>query len=331
MADDIKEDLIEIRSFSTMEEIRMLPGFREDNPVAKHNYDRIVGDYLLSDEVKCCREKSKGKLCGEGHKYGFVARLNDKTFSIVGNYCAQDKFGADAKIKTDRNKYLNEKTRRERLAKLANILLEKETKLSQIGVLGSRLKKTQECVRVFLESLGPRTARKLTDMGRTSNAVILVNAITYKNYLDEDGITRNEKSVSPTKLGNLSGLSVINERLFQTLYLSMNSIKQAFKEAEAIFTDIKTSQLASLINTINDLDQIEKEVSGIEKEEEAFFSNELWLLCFLVDDKAERYKAARTVLGQLGEGVGKDKAKDWLIEKDQEVKKNLNADKIEIP
>jgi len=44
----------------------------------------------------CCREKPNGQLCGEGHKWGFVAKLKDGSITIIGNYCARDKFGADA-------------------------------------------------------------------------------------------------------------------------------------------------------------------------------------------------------------------------------------------
>jgi len=63
---------------------------------------------------------------------------------------------------------------------------------------------------------------------------------------------------------------------------------------------------------------------------EQFFKNDLQLLCFLVDDKAERYKAARYVLDKSGVSVCREKAKAWLTEQEKKVKAELNAEKIRI-
>lgn len=330
MTDDTTEKPIEVRTFATMEDIRSLRGFEENNPVSKDNYDRIIGDYDFSDEVKCCREKSTGYLCGEGHKRGFVARLKDKTISIVGNYCAKDKFGADATIKADRSKYINEKRRRERFVQLDNLVAEKEIRLSKLEVLKEELRKIQERIKGFLDSLGEKTRRRLQDMARTANVVVSVHAVTYRDYIDEDGNKQKERSVSPQRLGSLNGLSVIDERSFQSLYSSMKEIKRAYDTAEAITGDIKISELEALVNAINDLDRIENSIGSLEKEEASLFANDLSLLCFLVDDKSERCKSARVALERSGDTVGKEKAKAWLSEKDQVIKKTLNADKIEI-
>lgn len=313
-----------------MDEIRLLSRFRENNPVNKDSYERIIGDYWFPDEVKCCREEPNGQLCGEGHKWGFVAKLKDGSITIVGNYCARDKFGADAKIKADRSKYLNEKRRRERFAKLGDLLAEKDARIARLEVLGDKLKEIQERIRGFLESQGERIRRRLHDMARSSNPTVFVHAVTYRDYIDEDGEKRKERRTAPVRLGTLSGLSIIGEHLFQSLYSSMRAIKRSFDAAEAITEDVKNAELDLLINTISDIDRIEIEIGRVEKEERLFFGNDFSLLCFLVDDKPERYKAARVFLERSGEVVGKDKAKSWLSEKEQEIRKTLNADKIEI-
>lgn len=143
MTDNTEKNLIEVRTFATMQEIESLLGFKEDNRINKDNYERIFGDYWFPDEVRCCREKTNGQLCGEGHKWGFVAKLKDGSITIIGNYCARDKFGADAKIKADRSKYLNEKRRRERLAQLEDLLADKEKVLKKLVLLKEELEKKQ--------------------------------------------------------------------------------------------------------------------------------------------------------------------------------------------
>jgi len=120
-------------------------------------------------------------------------------------------------------------------------------------------------------------------------------------------------------------------------YFSNKTYPEITETLAVIDTHIKTARKVDckihpevkLINKVfRELKQaLEK---GMLKEERFFFGNDFSLLCFLVDDKPERYKAARVFLERSGEVVGKDKAKSWLSEKEQEIKKTLNADKIEI-
>jgi hypothetical protein len=313
-----------------MEEIQNLPGFKSENPINKDNYAAIFGDYWFPDEVKCCREKPNGQLCGEGHKYGFVAKLKDESITIVGNYCAVNKFGADAKIKADRNKYLNEKRRREGFIRLGDLLAEKESRLSNLDALRVKAKQIQGRIKEFSGSLGERSIRLLQDMARSSNSSVLVDAVTYKDYIDEDGETKKERRVAPTKLGDLNGLSVFKEYTFQAIYSEVDGIKAAYVKAETISENIKTFELEALIAAIGNYDHIAEGVAEIEKDQNAFFNNNFLLLCFLVDDKSERYKAARVALEQSGETGGKEKAKTWLADQERTIREKIRADKIDI-
>jgi hypothetical protein len=330
MTDNTEDNLIEVRTFATMQEIESLLGFKEDNPINKDNYERIFGDYWFPDEVTCCREKTNGQLCGEGHKWGFVAKLKDGSITIIGNYCARDKFGADAKIKADRSKYLNEKRRRERLAQLEDLLADKEKVLKKLVLLKEELEKIQDRVNNFSDSLGGRTLRRLQDIARTGSTTVFVDVITYREYLDEDGEKQIERRVAPARVGTLNGVSIFNEYSFQSIKSTMRAVKMAYEEAGSISGDIKTSQLESLTSSMADFDRVDSEAKKIQQEETSFFANDLGLLCFLVDDKSERYKTAQLVLEHSGESVGKDKAKNWLIEKEKEMKNVLKADKIGI-
>jgi hypothetical protein len=101
--------------------IRDYPGFRDNNPISKTNYKCIIGDYNLPEEICCCFLKDSGKLCGEEHKKGWVVELQDGTVSIIGNVCAEAKFGADSHLIADQSRYINEKKRQEKHATLKQL------------------------------------------------------------------------------------------------------------------------------------------------------------------------------------------------------------------
>lgn len=327
MSDD---DLVEIRTFASMEEIRALPGFQEDNPINSENYRSIIGDYWFPDEVRCCREVAPSQLCGEGHKWGFVARRMDNTITLVGNCCARDKFGASSKIKADRAKYLNEKRRRERFSALADLLVEEHSMTSKLQGFEERLRNIQERVNIFLGSLGDRTSRQLQSMSRSENMAVMVRAVSYRDYVDEGGQKRRERSTSPKKLGALQGLSVVSDSSFQPLYSLIRTSRKALLNAKRVTDTIKTTELDALISSIDVGQRLELDVSKLEQEAARFFDNDFSLLCFLVDDRPERYRAARVYLERSGEPAGKERAKAWLLEREQAIKKEINADKIEI-
>jgi len=328
MAEDTKDDLIEIRTFASMEEIRALPNFREQNGVHAENYSRLYGDYWFSDEVKCCFKKPNGHLCGEDHKKGFVVQLKDETITIVGNICARDRFAADARIRTDRNRYINEKRRRHQLQLLEEMLADKEKRLVELDALKARVAAVMERVRKFTDSLGNLTTRKLQDMARTGNSSVSVDAITYKEYTDDEGFKRTERRVAPHRLGGLSGLSIFREHEYLAINSQIADVRDAYRKAETFNENTRTSDLEAVSAALGDCERIALEAEKLEQDENAFFSGDLWLLCFVVDDKAERYKTARIVLERSGEIAGKDRAKSWLAEREQELKQSLGADKI---
>ena len=111
----------------------------------------------------------------------------------------------------------------------------------------------------------------------------------------------------------------------------MREVERAYDDAAHITSNIKLSILEHLTSAIGDIDRIAISVADLVAQEHTFLTNDLALLCFLTPDKAERYKTARVVLEELGHDAGKDKAKDWLADKDREIREALSAEKIEIP
>lgn len=323
-------DFIEIRTFASPTEIWDLHGFKHDNGINRNNYLRLKGDYWFPDEVHCCFLKENGNLCNEGHKWGFVAELTDGSYTIVGNNCAITKFGADSKIKADRTKYLNEKKRRERLASLKDLLEHKDKTLKALEHKEAELYRLKTSVTEFRDKLGAQTCHNLMDMAKTGSSAITVLSVTYREYVDRDGQKKKERSEAPARIGNLGSIRIFNDHIFSSIQSQILSIRQAYQQAAQIQNDAKISDLEKITSGLNSVERVIELVSDTKKSIESFFTNDLSLLCFISPDKSDRYKTARAVLETQGIEVGKEKAKEWLNEKERQLLEELRADKLEI-
>lgn len=324
------ENILEVRTFTSLEEIRSLEAFKGGNPINKNQYERIIGDYWLENKVKCCFEKQNGNLCNQEHNFGFVAELKDGSITIVGNCCAKDKFGADAQIKADRSKYLNEKRRLERLQAVRKLLVEKDTRLNVINEMRGKLQRVIVDLNNIKGKLGEPTQRKLVDMSRTGNGKVSLEIINLRQYTDDDGQIKTEKRVTPTTLGTIKGVSIFNKANFDSVYSAFNAVERTYNQVERIEEDVKSQELDYLTGQLGQFTTGIAQGENLVKAAVEFFKNDLTLLCFLVSDKPERYKAAHIAMEQEGISGGKDKAKQWLSQKEQELRKVLTADKLRI-
>lgn len=323
-------DSIRIQTFKTIQDVRDLPNFRDNNPVNLKNYNDVLGDYDFSEDVKCCREKTNGNLCGREHRIGYVVVLKDNSVSILGNVCAKDHFDLDTKVRKDIAKYENEKRRLSKLARLNELFAKKKDNLDQIDSLRSDLKILRDRKATFLDAIGSSTAKNLQDKAQSGNPSVEVGVIKYKVYTDEYDEERRNKQVTLVRIGVLKGLSIFTDYVFRAIYHDMNEIIASYDEANSVSHDIKLSKLEKLTSSIAKIDQVKNDVMKVEQEAASFFDNDLTLLCYLTDDKSDRFKTARAVLELNGEQVGKEKAKSWLLGIDHKIKEELKADKIEI-
>jgi hypothetical protein len=324
------ETEIEVRSFGTYEEIHALPDFWESNPITKDNYRRIIGDYNFGEEVHCCFQKENGNLCRELHKKGWVAELQDLSITIIGNKCAQDKFGADSRLISDRSKYLNEKRRRERLAVLFTQIQEKASRLRQLNDMKAELKALSGRVQDFLKQVGPQTSRRLQDMDRTGQPQVVVDAVKLREEIDDNGKRKVERSTLSQSLGSLQGLPLASPSSFNTVYAAIADIVQAHAAADQIGQLTKNKEVESLATRLSRFEYVMADGQALKDLEASFFSNNFLLLCFLTTDKTERYKAGKIAMRSTGTTGGKDDAKVWLAEQERLIKEKLGADSIEI-
>lgn len=321
---------IEVRSFGSFEEIRAHRNFRDSNPITKATYRRIVGDYNFADEIHCCLQKENGKLCGELHKKGWVVERNDGTITVVGNMCAHEKFGADSRMISDRSRYLNEKRRLERLSLLAKQLEEKDSRLRRLVELKTSLQTLALGIGDFLSQIGPLTTRRLQDMVRTGQFQVVIGAVKIREEVDAKGKRHSERSVFRQALGSLGGLAVTSPQSFQTIYAAMSDITQAYVAAGELGAQPKSKELETLATRLNRFDQVVHDSQALHAQESAFRENEFFLLCFLTNDKSERYKSAKIAMHKSGASGSKDDAKAWLAAQEKLLREQLSVDAIEI-
>jgi hypothetical protein len=322
--------LIEIRTFSSPEEIRELPNFIEENPITKTSYKRLIGDYHFGEEVCCCVQKDNGNLCREGHKRGWVAELLDGSATIIGNHCAQEKFGADSRLIKDQSQYLNEKRRRERLAGILVQIGEKAQRLEHLDQLRTSLKNLEKRIQAFTGELSSSTVRRLQDMARTGQSGVTFTAVKFRAYIDGNGQSKRERSTFEQSLGSLDGLDLMQPWSYFTIYDAIKDVGHAHEEAEQLGPKPKSADVDALANRLNEYDRILRDGNRLLNLEPAFFANNFLPLCFLETDKTERYKAARIAMRRSGVAGSKDEAKAWLAAQEKAIKQQLGIDVIEI-
>jgi hypothetical protein len=322
---------IEVRTFSSMEEVRhCVPTFVDDNPLSQANYKRLVGDYNFADEVCCCLLKGNGKLCGEPHKKGWIAELQDGSATIVGNHCAKERFGAESKFIADRSRYLNEQRLRRQLSALQRQIEEKAARLGQLNQLRISLQDLEARITAFANSIGPQTLWTLQSMQRSGQSEVSIRAVKFRESTNTDGRTTRERSIFSHSLGLLRALDLIQPTSFSTLYRIIKSIEWAYGDADKLPEKPKSKEIESLATRLNEYDGVIREGNRLLGLESDFFRNRFLLLCFLSSDKGERFKSAKIAMRQAGTTGNKADAKAWLAEQERTIREHLGADAIEI-
>jgi hypothetical protein len=204
------------------------------------------------------------------------------------------------------------------------------SRLEKLGSLKALLKELEARINGFIEKLGPLVTRRLKDMARTGRSEVLITAVKYRNGVNERGVVERETSSFQERLGALAGMGLTTPGSFYSVYDKINDIVRAYERAEEIDGAPKKKEIETLANRLNEYDRLLKEGKRLLGMEAAFQSNNWLLLCFLTDDKSERYKAASIAMRQAGRTGGKDDAKEWLAEQEKGIKTRLGVDSLQI-
>ncbi len=325
-----KKEAVVIRTFISFEGISSLDGFKSENPIDKTNYKHLIGDYYVEEKLKCCLKKENGNMCNTEHNFGFVAQLKDDTVTILGNCCARDKFDANDQIKVDRRRYLNEKKRLQRIKTVKKLLAEKSERLSAISEYRNKLQDASILTKSFLQGVGNLMNRKLIDMSRTGSGVVNVGLVYINKYVDEDGDDQQEITRTQTSIGSINGVAVFSTKMFRNVHSELNAVESTYQEVESIMDDVSNKEIDRLTGQLNQFESVARQTEHLLKSAQDFQRNDFSLFCFLVDDKTERFKAAKMAMQREGLVGGKDKAKEWLAQKEHAIRQAMKADKLEI-
>ncbi|WP_110946607.1 hypothetical protein [Pseudomonas bohemica] len=321
---------VEIRTFNSIAEIEALPGFKKENPVSPKNYKHLLGDYFFSDEVKCCLLKDNEKLCNEGHKWGFVAVLTDDSITLVGNECAQSKFDGESRLSADRTKYLNLKKHEEGLERLRALVAQKDSAIRDIAQVKSALATVQARVHAIRDKLGPQTMRHLEAIARSGAYTLSVTGVTLKEYTDKKGKKKIDRRTQRMTLGTIANTSFLLDEKYRNVLHHLSDVKNAYDEADRIEQNVTTLKLNALTKKMDVIELARASAAQLIEQEHKFATSDLSLLCYITDDKVERYRSAKYALEQARQDYGKEKAKEWFAERDRMFRTQLNVTKIDV-
>lgn len=255
--------------------------------------------------------------------------MQDNSVSILGNVCAKNHFDADTNIRKDLSAYSREKRRQNKFQRFYNLLAAKYA-LEKLKVCLHSLEEQESIVSGFYSELEPQLQNILTNRSRDKNIAVYITLTKYHKGEEKGGHDYVEKRSSPTMLGSLNSLRFFGSHNFSTAKHQLKKIRRAFEHANNIQQDIKTSELEKLSVEMAVIENVDKLVDDTKIDVSSFFSNDLTLFCYLHPSSNVRFKTARVVLNRSGKECRKSKAKQWLIDKDSQIKHSNNADKITI-
>lgn len=319
----------QVTHFETIEEIRTIDGFREDNPLTLESYHSLIGYYTFKERVHCCVEKANGQLCKHEHGNGWLVRKTDGSLTLMGRDCANDKFGADSNVFKDIHHAENALRREARISKIAIHLSNRTAREAKLETLSGELDRLSARITTFLGEAGAKTSRRLLDMARSRNGDVFVTGVRIRVSRGRGEATR-ERSTVQHRLGHLSGLDVLSRDSYTPLYIGIANIRSAFIAAAELVDKPSKGVIDDLAGKLDRYEHIVREVEALIQLEIQFMKNSMLLLCFLVDDRAERPKCARLAMHQNGIPGGKEQAKKWLADQENMIISELRMDKIEI-
>lgn len=280
---------------SSLDEIISSSNFKENNPVNAENYVKLITEYQLSEDVKCCFEKETGNLCGHDHRKGWVVALNDGSFTIVGGTCAKDKFDASSQIVKDIRLTTNNRDFQQKYDTLSSFI-DKKNEIS--GVLNQRIEKIDAIDKYIAQlkvDIGADNASILDGMVKGSNEIkIQVHLVTQGNDPEDIDNLRFTH-----KLGSIDGIQALKDREPYYLKKGAKDIIRAISQADILKDNfllepkkLAKSLMSDILSKCRGLNLLIQRMDELERNFQIFTKNNMSLLCYLSSNSASRNLAA---------------------------------------
>ena len=317
-----------VRQFSSLEEIRAVVGFVDDNPVGEHDFSGFVGYYRLKDSLSCCVRDGIG-LCRQRHQFGFVVRLKDETASIVGNECASTKFGANEHYRSSRQEMEKKLALRSKLAGLENVLQNREKSESLMAQAETALQRIEEFKDELERMLGPLIVKALSSMAKNSDGRVLARTITTRFQKDKDGkIVDREDNVEDVVVGRLPSLSSLDAQRLRDLSDRLVAAKRAFSRIDTIGRRPIAKEITYLSSTISRIEPTSGEIANMSAQIKSFLASDLGLLSFLSRNHKDRVQAVIYAHAKNGQKISKAAAETWLEQLTEATRKRLGVSAV---
>lgn len=279
---------------SSYDEILNLPGFLEQNLITPENFGSVFSDYQIRDrDMHCCLVSDRG-LCNHKHNFGYVIQLQDGTLSVMGNDCAERKFGASGGIIQGINLYENTKVAEQKLGKVfdyANNFDEYLEKLSKIEIDLNNIEKFYSDSKT---RLGSRNYLKLNERYKAANTKIEVKTYKVGNPNPDNPDEENLIYMGTYIIGHISFLTIFDNKDFKVYEKKVLKLREALRDAfkvhnqiiegETIKPALLRKKVSAIMSQLNSFDDIEAMINSRISEIEKFKRTDPEILCYLTDD-----------------------------------------------
>ena len=279
------------------DEVLGLPGFLEKNLITPENFDSVFSDYQIRDrDMHCCLLSDRG-LCNHKHNFGYVIQLKDGTLSIMGNDCAEKKFGANGGIIQGINLYENTKEAEKKLGKVFDFAIRFDEYTERLGNIVVKLKNIEDFYFNLKLSIVSRNYLKLNERYKASNTKVEVK--TYK-LGKPDPDNPNEEALiymGTHTIGHISSLSIFDDRNFKEFEKKVSKLREALRDAlkshnqiiegEKIQPAVVRKRVNTILSQLNSFEEVESIINSRISDIEKFKKTDPQILCYLTDDYEE--------------------------------------------
>lgn len=300
-----------MRQFATADEIRADPRFAPSAPVSLESYRRLIGYYVLREDLRCCMLQPGGGLCNQQHRKGWVAELADGKISLIGHECATSTFGADSLIGRDIARAVIELDEEETRARLTNLLTERKARDDELEGMIRRLLDAQARITELHSVVGASLSRRLEDMARQqAGDIVLFGIIPAERDAAGDLITY-ERRVRIV-VGRVPGLSAFPPYALAGALKSLREIRAAWRRPVRDDSRALAKAERDAVALLADHKRRLLRADELCAEAEHLLGADLRPLAFLTEDAAERLRLVREVSKLRGEPLSAGEARRWL-------------------
>lgn len=290
-------------SITSLVELTSLPNFVENNTITPDNFSAVIAEYEIRErDMYCCLTDDKGR-CGRPHYRGYLIELKDTTLSIMGNDCAERKFGAQGNIFDGINLFKKVKGIKEKLGRIYDFSNDYDSYHNRINILEKYIKDIEYFYSNFLLIFGHNTPQYLEKRYKVNKPNIEVK--TFK-YNDDD----NPEYIATHTIGNIPSLNLFDKRDIKNHVIKINRLKTALRDAVILATrlydgeTISNSELhrrsRAILIQLNTFDDFEKNINQTIDDITRFKNTDLTPLCFLSNDEYSSKSIAKYVMLQKG-------------------------------